>query len=757
MENKNENSRHRVLETFMLGISWKGSMKKFLISCLLLLFIFAPFAGAVINTDLTKPADQQTDYAIVILKDIPAASYSGGITGLKPARPERGQKLDIKKPEVMAYVAHLENTHRNYRSFIAKNAQKAEIVAEYSYVANGFAIKLNGEDFKILSRSPDVRSVTYSTGYRLAMNVSPGLINAPELWAKIGGPSNAGSGVKVGIIDSGIDITNPFLNDTGYDSVEQTDACSPFLKPGGKNTNNKVIVCRVYASGVAPGASSPSTLMINPHGTHVAGTVAGNYGTVGKVADTETLVNDLSGVAPGALLGDYNVFPGFGAGFIGKDGDSFNHDIIRALEDSVRDGMDIDSMSLGGKVFGPNDILTETVNSVVDAGTIVVIAAGNEGPGDMTISSPGTAEKAITVGASTNSHFMGFPVTLNSGGSFGAAVGDFNHYLPPVLDAEFAVATPNNGCSEITGVSGNIALIDRGVCTFTTKIRNAQTGGAIGVIMINNVAGDPVAMGHDGTSPEPTIPAAMVSKSDGEFIKTKAGTTTINVNGTEQQEFITGNADIMAGFSSRGPAPFTFMIKPDLTAPGVNVLSGIFDQEFAFYQGTSMATPHVSGAAALLRQLHPDWSPGQIKSALVNTAKRPVFRYNTGVTPDGILARGGGRIDLAAAGYAPLTIEPSSGSFGRWKGNRVVSASIDLAITNVNSSMQSCSVDVTGPTIVSASTNNITLSPGDNTTIRLELNAGNTYQTPSGDYDGDVVLTCGATVMKVPWWTRIDR
>ncbi len=757
MGNKNEKSTYRILETFTLGGYWKGKMKNFLIAGLLLFFISSTLGGAVINTDLTEPAEQQTDYAIVILKDNPVASYTGGITGLKPTKPEKGHKIDLKKPEVKAYINHLENTHRNYRSFIAKNAPKAEVISDYSIVANGLAIKLNGENIEKLSKYPGVRSVTYSTRYSLAMNVSPGLINAPELWAKAGGPSNAGNGVKVGIIDSGIDLTSPFLNDTDYAAAGQTDECAPFTKSGGKNTNNKVIVCRVYASGVTPGASSPSTLIINPHGTHVAGTVAGNYGTSGKVEGTQLVVNYLSGVAPGALLGDYNVFPGFGAGYTGKDGDSFNHDIIRALEDSVRDGMDIDSMSLGGKVFGPNDILAETVNSVVDAGVIVVIAAGNEGPGDMTIASPGTALKAITVGASTNSHFMGFPVTLGTGESFGAAVGDFNPYLPPVLDTVFAIATPGNGCSQITGVSGNIAFIYRGTCTFTTKIRNAQDAGAIGVIMINNVAGDPVAMGHDGTLPKPTIPAAMVSKSDGEFIKTKSGTTNMSVNGTEPEEFITGNADIMAGFSSQGPTPFNFMLKPDITAPGVNVLSGIFNQEFAFYQGTSMATPHVSGAAALLRQLHPDWSPAQIKSALVNTAKRPVFSHIDGMTPAGVLARGGGRIDLAAANSIPLTIEPSSASFGRWKGNRDVNTSIYLAVKNVNTNVQSCSVDVTGPVIVNASTSNINLNQEESTTVSLVLNAGNAFQTPSGDYDGDVVFTCGSTVMKVPWWTRIDR
>lgn len=727
----------------------------------------AAFAAEIVPrqdfTEGSTAVKTQTDYVIITLTDPPAASYTGNIPGRQATKPGSGKKLNPADPSVKAYVTHLADTHKNYRSYLAKNAPQAEIVREFSYVANGFAIRLKGTSPEILSKGPGVRTMTFSTIYHPTMDVSPGLIDAPSLWNALGGPSKAGQGIKIGIIDTGIDITNPFLGDSGYPPATQTDACSiipPFTvtpKPGGSNTNNKVIICRVFASGVVPGATGSLQLVVSEHGTHVAGTAAGNHNTDGTVEGTSVVIHGMSGVAPQALLGDYNVFPGFGVGFSRLSGSAFSHDIAAALEAALLDGMDVASMSLGGTVQGPHDFLADAVNSAVDGGMVVAVAAGNSGPGDSTIESPGSAENAITVSASTNPHFIGIPATLGTGETFGAAVGQFNSYIPPVLNAEFALANPSNGCIAFSGVSGKIALIDRGTCTFTTKVRNAQSAGAIGVIVINNVAGDPVAMAQDGTTPVPTIPAAMVSKNTRVTLVAAAGTTTMNVDGTSPQEFITTNADIIAGFSSRGPTPFTFLIKPDVTAPGVNVVSSVFNGEFAFFQGTSMATPHVSGTVALLRQLHPDWSPDQIKSALVNTAKRPVFRQTTGTGDAGVLARGGGRIDLAAAMNTPLTIQPASASFGKWTGNKGVTASLDLKVVNVDAGTQSCTVSMTGPTIVTASTGSISLSSGGSTTLTLTLNAGKADQTPSGDYDGDAVLSCGTTTLEVPWWVRIDR
>lgn len=271
--------------------------------------------------------------------------------------------------------------------------------------------------------------------------------------------------------------------------------------------------------------------------------------------------------------------------------------------------------------------------------------------------------------------------------------------------------------------------------------------------MANNVAGDPVAMAHDGTDPFPTIPAAMVSKDNGAAMKPSG---TVTVDGTAVQEFFTDNEDIIAGFSSRGPTPFNYLIKPDVTAPGVNVVSSVFEGEFAFFQGTSMATPHLAGGAALLLDLNPDWSPADVKSAMVNTAKRPVWDHVNGTNPVGVLARGGGRVDLAAASGTPITIDPASASFGLWEGNKPVSASLDLTLFD-QSDGPTCDVTVTGPQIVTASAAQVTVPDDGSATLTLMLDAGRADTTPNGDYSGDVVLTCDGTDLQVPWWVRIDR
>ncbi len=682
-----------------------------------------------LNHDFTEaPASTSTqrEYVTVVLSNPPAASYAGGIPGLQGTRPEPGHKLNANDPAVKAYVDYLRTTHQDYAAFLASKAPQAEIVREFFLTSNGFAIRLNGAGARTLYQGPGVRTVAFSTLVKPTMTVSTGLVNDPAVWPLAGGRANAGAGIKIGIIDTGIDDTHPAF------------ACKAPIQH------------KVFASGVA---FDTSNVIVFDHGTHVTGTAAGCV--LSPPYPPQPVGGTWSGMAPSAQPFDYNVFPGFGAGFVAFGGSAFSHDIIAALEEAVIDGMDVVNMSLGGGVSGPHDLLADAVDATVNAGVVAAVAAGNSGPGDSTVSSPGNAPNALTAGASTNPHFTGIPVTVGSS-TFGAALGDFNNF--GVVTADYTVTSPANGCTTITtSLSGKIALINRGVCTFTTKIRNAQAAGAIGVLVVNSVAGDPIAMGHDGTSPFPTIPAAMLSKNEGNSIKPSG---TASIDGTALQEFLTANADIIAGFSSRGPTPFTFLVKPDVTAPGVNVYSSVFNGQFAFFQGTSMATPHVAGAAALLLALHPGWSPSDVKSALANTAKRPVFDHVTGTSPVGVLTRGGGRIDMDAANAIPLTFDPTSVSFGLFRGNVPVSAARDISVLNVAGSSQICSVTVTGSSaaaMVTASTGSITLSPGGTTILTLTLDGGRAARTPSGDYTGDVVVTCGGATLKVPWWTRVDR
>lgn len=711
------------------------------------------------NTDATSSESIASGYAIVELTGAPLATYEGGRSSYKRTQPNSGDDLSLGSSAAKSYKLFLASQRDDFKKWLNNEYPAAKVVDELGIVANAVVVKLNGPRKGALKAGPHVARVTDDALYQPTMNVSNDLINSPEVWARLGGPGNAGQGVKVAVIDTGIDLTNPFMSDAGYAGNPEIDACAPHEKPGGANTNNKVIVCRVYTSGKT--TARGDELLAFDHGTHVAGTVAGKYGTTGTVQGTDVAISGLSGVAPKALLGDYNVFPGFGGGFVAFGGSAFSHDIAHALEDALRDGMDVANMSLGGSVQGPHDFLAEATNASVEGGMVVAVAAGNSGPGDATVESPGSALKALTVGASTNPHFVGIPVILGTGETYGAAVGDFNPYIPPVKNAQFAVADPAQGCTAITtNVSGKIALIDRGTCTFTTKVRNAENAGAIGVLVVNNVAGDPTAMGSDGTTPEPTIPAAMVSKDDGAKLKEKAGKTTMTVDGTAAREFITDNEDIAAGFSSRGPTPFTYLIKPDVTAPGVNVLSSVFDGEFAFFQGTSMATPHVAGASALLVQRHSGWSPDQIKSALVNNAKRPVWDSVTGTKATGVLTRGGGRIDVDKADTTPLTIVQPSVSFGYFNGSQSVGSQKTLRVTNVSGAAQTCAVSVANSqgdeaAAVTASPSAVALAPGESTTVTVTLSGGKAVGT--GDYEGDVVFDCPSQDLKAPWFVRVNR
>jgi minor extracellular serine protease Vpr len=526
--------------------------------------------------------------------------------------------------------------------------------------------------------------------------------------------------------------------------------------------SNKVIVAKVFET-----LTNFDGHAAQEHGTHVSGIAAGVANTCAPFVPA----CNLSGIAPKAYLGNYNVFPG-------NVLSASSHDIAKAVDAAVADGMDVLNLSLGGTAK-PSDVLVNSVNAAVDAGVVVAIAAGNSGPGAGSVQSPGIADKVITVGASTNPHFIGIPVTTPSVGTVGAAIGQFAHFVPAVT-ATFVKTMPANGCTAISGsLAGEIALIARGACTFSTKIRNAQSAGAIGVIVYNSQQGDPIAMAQDGTPNQPTIPAVMVSRPNG-LTMAAAAPATVTVDGTSPQEFFSDgpSADILAAFSSIGPPPLQSpgvglgqpqdKIKPDVVAPGVNVYSSIpsfgcaSPPCFAFFQGTSMATPHVAGSAALLIQLHPDWSPEQIKSALVNSAHRPVKSFSTGAGLNNPMVRGAGRIDLAAASQVTATLEAGSGSgqpsfsFGELPSSGI-SRSFDLTVTSVSTSTVTYTISVVpaiaGPTISSSATS-LTVTAGGTGTVTISLTLS--ANLANGDYYGDIHLIGGTTPLNLPYWVRVD-
>jgi minor extracellular serine protease Vpr len=697
------------------------------------------------RTEAPATTDAVGDVVVVTFGDPPAASYEGGIRGLARTKPQDGAKLDARAQAVRDYRAHLAGVHGDFERWLSRTAAGAQVVADYTIVAN--AVAVSGATPAQLQRGPGVVSAEPVATYRPTMNASVDQIGASEVWGDLGGRDDAGSGVKVGIIDSGIDPEHPFFDCP----VEGGD---------------KLIGAKTYASGVM----GVGLDVVFDHGTHVAGTVAGCVidGDRDEAPDWLPDGEAISGVAPGAQLYDYNVFPGFGGGFIAFGGSAFSHDIARALEDSVVDGMDVVNLSLGGTQRGPNDFLDQALNAVVDAGVVAAVSAGNEGPGDGTVGSPGTAANAITVGAVTNEHLVATFVAVDDLTPFPGATGDFDPFSgdnsveeAPLSDWRHDPEEPALACTPADAttrarVEGTVTLIDRGTCTFSEKVANAAAAGALGVLIVNNVDGPAVGPAGAGE-----IPALGISQDDGEDVREllPGGRSPQDEDGTcleacvtitgEQQE-VDAEGDLLAGFSSRGPTSFTRALKPEIVAPGVNIVSSVFDGEWAAFQGTSMAAPHVAGAAALLLDAESELSPGQVKSALVNRAYELFFEdEETGEkVPYTVLEQGAGRLDVPEAMAAGVFADPAAISFAHTKGNTNRGASaVTVELTDVDDALVSgCTTKWTG---------NVTVTSAGDGRFEVELAAPRALE--SGDNSGVVTLTCGGEELRIPWYARVDR
>ena len=670
-----------------------------------------------VNADsFARGPDVDRSSAIVQLKGDPISIYSG-------TRPAHGRKIDFTSNAVRSYRAQLNNLRNDFKRWLRANAPRARVTSEYDVSLDAVAVQLNGTPLARIIAAPMVQSAEYNALYHPNLSQSYHIINASGAWTEAGGRALGGAGMKIGDIDTGIDNTHPFFDPTGFsypDGFPKCDAADSASHHQDQDCNYvspKVIVAKVFYN--KNNQTNFDAQAIQDHGTHTAGIAAGIYNPSLNAVVNGVLINDMSGIAPGAWLGNYNVFPG----------DVLNarsEDILNAVDAAVADGMDVLNLSLGGGYHGNNDLLAIGLDNAVDAGVVVAVAAGNSGPGAGTLESPGRARKVITVAASTNQHFVGQPFTYPAGGgtTIGAAVGDFDPLPAQSFDL---FDTQSNGCTSVDpGASGKLAVIDRGSCTFSQKIANAKAAGAIAVVIINNVAGDPIAMARTAGFDD-NIPAVMIGLSEGAALRASGATTASAV--ATFQEFITANKDILAAFSGQGPTNVDVAIKPDVTSVGVNVLSSITcvgkgagcpgdGSGWAFFQGTSMSTPHIAGSAAVIKGLHPTWSPGQIKSALVNHADLVITDSITGTHDVGPTAQGAGRENLSVAADAVTWMDPSSASFGKVTFGHPTS--LNITLTNPTGSSQVFAVSATKftpdtfggtvPSIYDAGT----LSSGDN-------------------------------------------
>jgi subtilisin family serine protease len=633
-----------------------------------------------------------TSSAVVQLKGDPLSTYSA-------TKPAAGSKIDFTSGAVTSYRAQLSAGRNDFRKWLQANAPSVTITSEYDIALNGVAVDLNGTPLATIAAAPMVERAAYSVLYHPILSQSYHIINARAAWNAAGGRSVAGAGIKIGDIDSGIDETHPFFDPTGFSyppgfpKCDAIDSNSHHEDEDCKYVSPKVIVAKVFIKNARQLGLDAQA--IQDHGSHTAGIAAGVTGQTAVVNGVN--INDMSGIAPGAWLANYNVFPGDVLS-------ATSQDILRAVEAAVGDGMDVLNLSLGGTAdrAEEDDLLAVGLNNAVSAGVVVAVAAGNSGPGKETLESPGIASKVITVGGSTNQHFVGQPFTYPAGGgtTVGAAVGDFD---PLPADSFDLFDTQSNGCTSVDpGASGKLAIIDRGTCTFSQKVANANAAGAIAVLIINNVAGDPIAMARTAGFND-DLPAVMISKNDGAALRA-SGETTASAEATFNEFITPANADIAYGNSSQGPTLVDFAVKPDVASVAVNVLSSITcvgkpagcpddGSGWAFFTGTSMATPHIAGGAAVLLQLNPDWSPAQVKSALVNRADLVVKDAVTGTHDVGPTLQGGGRENLSVAADATTWMDPVSASFGRVTVGHPTSVTITLS--NPTGAEETFSVSVT--------------------------------------------------------------
>jgi len=730
----------------------KKILAAFLISSSVGLSVIALGVGGSATTRPNPNADsfaqgptEDTSSAVVQLKGDPLSTYSA-------TKPAPGKKIDFNSNTVKSYRAQLTGLRNDFRNWVRANAPNAKITSEYDISLNAVAVQLNGTSLEAIAGAPMVQQVQYNVLYHPNLSESYKIINATGAWTAAGGRSVAGAGIKIGDIDTGIDETHPFFDPTGFSypagfpKCDAEDSTSHHPDQDCKYVSPKVIVAKVfYNKAKQQGLDAQA---IQDHGTHTAGDAAGVTGKTAVVNGVS--IDDMSGIAPGAFLGNYNVFPG-------EVLNARSEDILNAVDAAIADGMDVLNLSLGGSFHGNNDLLATGLDNAVDAGLVVAVAAGNSGPGAGTVESPGRARKVITVGASTNQHFVGQPFTYPAGvgTTIGAAVGEF----PALPTASYNLFDTNStSCTSVDpGASGKLAIVNRGTCTFSTKVRNAIAAGAVGVLVINNVAGDPTAMAKDGLGGD-DLPAVMIGLNEGAALRASGATTASAVE--TFSEFITpANKDILAGFSSQGPTAVDFAVKPDLTSVGVNVLSSITcvgkpetcpgdGTGWAFFSGTSMSTPHIAGSAAVLLDLHSTWSPPQIKSALVNRADLVIKDSLTGLHDIGPTAQGAGRENLSVAADGTTWLDPVSASFGKVTVGHPTS--LNITLSNPTGSSETFTVSVTKftpdtfggtvPSIYDAGT----LSAGDSritvpSSVTVPANGSATLSVTVNAGHGDVV------------------
>ncbi|MGL5330941.1 MAG: S8 family serine peptidase, partial [Peptostreptococcaceae bacterium] len=544
----------------------------------------------------------------------------------------------------------VKESHEKFKKDIIKmKNNNIKLGEEFFTVFNGIELKLPGKDVESLLKSDEVKAVHLNEVMQLELpqeikdtSLAPSPYMADSLEDigvdKLHEEGITGKGIKVGVLDTGIDYNHPDLKDNykgGWDCIDEDNDPMETTYEDWK------------ASG-KPEFSASGSSYYTSHGTHVSGTIGAT-----KKNDSDFAVK---GVAPDADIYGYRVLGPYGSGMTA--------DIIQAIELSVQEELDVINLSLGSKGANVNDPLSIACNNAMIAGVVTVTSNGNSGPNISTVGTPAASALAISVGASTTSITLPvFDINIDGENIDGLTFSrNYKNNISNIDGKSLDIVDcglGNVADFENKDVSGKVVLIQRGGLSFNDKLINAQKAGAEFAIIYNNVDGEiPYYIGESNDF----VSSLALTKLEGEQIKAK-----LEENKDLQISFKSAGEtqtqkDLLADFSSRGPVPSSVEIKPDITAPGVSIIStypefiGDKNSETTDYEGaygrisgTSMASPHVAGIAALIVQENENIDPFDVKLNIMNTADDLVQDY-------GVNEVGAGRIDAYQAVKADASI-----------------------------------------------------------------------------------------------------
>ena len=662
------------------------------------------------NMLLSGAEDPATSKVFIVQLRSPSAAeyYASATIKRAPSRinsAKSAPRFEKNNAAIQSYAARLDDEQQRVLGSTGPDTSK---IYSYKYGLNGFAARMSVAEAQKLEGHPEVLNVWEDEVRPMATQYSSLFLG---LFDFDGGLRSEhaldGDGIVIGIIDSGIAPEHPAVQETrpadrpsacrqvwaettllgrwlcrrftklpdelDFEELEDWDGeCETGVQFDQTHCNNKLIGARWFIDGAENSGPIDEADFRSPrdadgHGTHTATTAAGNRS---RASIFGTLIGDIEGMAPKARIAVYKACwlrP------LETRASCNTSDLARAVDAAVADGVDIISYSIGSSmrdITAPDDIALMAASK---AGVIAVVAAGNEGPNLRTIGSPAGGPWVITAAASSrtgDSAVEAFQVSTppSIAGKYASKEASFSPLLADdgpiegrliLVDDDDATlpdgseGIESDGCQALVNgdeVAGNVALMQRSGCLFTDMVKNAEDAGAIAVL-IYNIAGDPIVMA--GESGLVDIPALMIGQADANLILAEMDAINTVTVVLEDSLLLTSSDDgnLMASFSARGPGPVPDILKPDVTAPGVNIIAGFTPdpanakpgENFAYLSGTSMATPHVAGVAALLRQAHPDWSPAAIKSALVTSARQDLMLPDN-ITPANPFDFGGGHI-----------------------------------------------------------------------------------------------------------------